>query len=130
MHSRGNVVRINVVQLPTRLLRWTESIAQKMKRRKKVEDHSRREIWQSVFDPSPSMGESASYMVRLGTLSSFASSTSCILQVKTLDHKLPMTQVAYDKYVPIHPPVFRLIFISVALRSQYAMQFPQESTRR
>ena len=32
--------------------RWTESIAQKMKRKKKAEDvHARKEIWRSVFDP-------------------------------------------------------------------------------
>ena len=39
-------------------LRWTESIAQKVKRKKKVEDNSRKEIWHSVFapqiDPVPS----------------------------------------------------------------------------
>jgi phosphatidylinositol 4-kinase type 2 len=33
-------------------LRWTESIAQKMKRKKKVEDiHVKKEIIRSVFDP-------------------------------------------------------------------------------
>jgi hypothetical protein len=33
-------------------LRWTESIAQKMKRKKKVEDiHVKKEIVRSVFDP-------------------------------------------------------------------------------
>lgn len=31
--------------------RWTESIAQKVKRKKKVEDNSRKEIWHSVFAP-------------------------------------------------------------------------------
>ena len=31
--------------------RWTESIAQKVKRKKKVEDNSQKEIWRSVFDP-------------------------------------------------------------------------------
>ena len=31
--------------------RWTESIAQKVKRKKKVEDNSRKEIWRSVFEP-------------------------------------------------------------------------------
>ena len=38
--------------------RWTESIAQKVKRKKKVDDKSRKEIWHSVFapqiDPVPS----------------------------------------------------------------------------
>lgn len=32
-------------------LRWTESIAQKVKRKKKVEDRSRKQILRSVFDP-------------------------------------------------------------------------------
>ncbi len=31
--------------------RWTESIAQKVKRKKKVEINSRKEIWHSVFAP-------------------------------------------------------------------------------
>ena len=30
---------------------WTESIAQKVKRKKKVEDNSRKVIWHSVFAP-------------------------------------------------------------------------------
>ena len=111
-------------------LRWTESIAQKMKRQKKMQDHSRREIWQSVFDPCPSVPEGTPYVVRPDTLSIHAPATVCVLQVKTLDHKLPMTQVAYDKYVPIRSPLFCLIPISVALRSPSAMQFLQESTRR
>jgi phosphatidylinositol 4-kinase type 2 len=33
------------------LLRWTDSIAQKVRRKKKVEDHSKKEILRSVFDP-------------------------------------------------------------------------------
>lgn len=31
--------------------RWTESIAQRVKRKKKVEDNSKKEIWHSVFEP-------------------------------------------------------------------------------
>ena len=31
--------------------RWTESIAQKVKRKKKVEDNSKKGIWHSVFEP-------------------------------------------------------------------------------
>ena len=31
--------------------RWKENIAQKVKRKKKVEDTSRKEIWHSVFAP-------------------------------------------------------------------------------
>ena len=33
--------------------RWTESIAQKVKRKKKTaETHSRKQIWRSVFEPT------------------------------------------------------------------------------
>lgn len=32
--------------------RWTESIAQKVKRKKKTPDHSRKHIWRSVFEPA------------------------------------------------------------------------------
>ena len=31
---------------------WTESIAQKVKRKKKIPDHSRKQIWRSVFEPT------------------------------------------------------------------------------
>ena len=31
---------------------WTESIAQKVKRKKKTPDHSRKQIWRSVFEPT------------------------------------------------------------------------------
>ncbi|KAL4074043.1 hypothetical protein J3A83DRAFT_4357909 [Scleroderma citrinum] len=61
---------IDLRKLDNAFKRWTESIAQKMKRKKK-------EIWQSVFDPC-------------------APTTSSVLQVKTFDHKPPMTQIAYD----------------------------------
>jgi hypothetical protein len=40
--------------------RWTESIAQKMRRKKKTEDlNARKEIWRSVFEPyiPPSHGD-------------------------------------------------------------------------
>lgn len=37
-------------------MRWTESIAQKVKRKKKVEDNSRKEIWHSVFAPQVEAG--------------------------------------------------------------------------
>jgi hypothetical protein len=33
------------------MLRWTESIAKKIKRKKNVDDRSRKEIFRSVFDP-------------------------------------------------------------------------------
>ena len=45
-------VCVCVWALVARWGRWTESIAQKMKRKKKAEDvHARKEIWRSVFDP-------------------------------------------------------------------------------
>ena len=31
--------------------RWKESIAQRVKRKKKVESNSKKEIWRSAFDP-------------------------------------------------------------------------------
>ena len=42
-----------ITSIPSSLLpRWTESIAQKVKRKKKVEDNTRKEIWRSVFEPT------------------------------------------------------------------------------
>lgn len=80
------------------LLRWTESIAQKVKRKKKVEDNSKKEIWRSVFEPHipsvPTDETQVSNRIRL----------TCVLdlepglydQVKTLDHEPPMTQAQFD----------------------------------
>ncbi|EMD37556.1 hypothetical protein CERSUDRAFT_94557 [Gelatoporia subvermispora B] len=61
--------------------RWTESIAQKVKRKKKVQDGSRKEILHSVFEPYV-----APVLVETGF-------------VKTLDHKPPMTQAEFDSHV-------------------------------
>ncbi|KAF8552518.1 hypothetical protein OG21DRAFT_1604657 [Imleria badia] len=72
---------IDLSKLDTAFKRWTESIAQKVKRKKKVEDHSRKEIWQSVFDP---------YTLPSGTNEGGTS------VVKTLDHNPPVTQAAFD----------------------------------
>ncbi|KAG6378055.1 hypothetical protein JVT61DRAFT_13737 [Boletus reticuloceps] len=73
---------IDLSKLDNAFKRWTESIAQKVKRKKKkVEDHSRKEIWQSVFEPyslPPGVNEGAMSMV------------------KTLDHDAPVTQAAFD----------------------------------
>ncbi|KAJ3536471.1 hypothetical protein NM688_g6831 [Phlebia brevispora] len=65
---------IDLSKLDTAFKRWTESIAQKVKRRKKVEDNSRKEIWHSVFAPhiEAMMIDEA--------------------PIKTLDHKPPMTK--------------------------------------
>jgi hypothetical protein len=49
----GGPGSIDLSKLDNAFKRWTESIAQKVKtrRKKKVEDHSKKEIWRSVFDP-------------------------------------------------------------------------------
>ncbi|KAF8161071.1 phosphatidylinositol 3 and 4-kinase-domain-containing protein [Crassisporium funariophilum] len=68
---------IDLTKLDNAFKRWTESIAQKVKRKKKTTDHSRKQIWRSVFEPMvfgvPSSGS-----------------------VKTLDHKRPMSQADFD----------------------------------
>ncbi|EIW83022.1 hypothetical protein CONPUDRAFT_52541 [Coniophora puteana RWD-64-598 SS2] len=76
-HKPGH---IDLSKIDNAFKRWTDSIAQKMKRNKKgIRDHSRREIWQSVFEapqnipPLPSSEES-----------------------QTLDHQPPMTQAVFD----------------------------------
>ncbi|KAI0821620.1 phosphatidylinositol 3 and 4-kinase-domain-containing protein [Trametes gibbosa] len=71
-------VHIDLSKLDNAFKRWTESIAQKVKRRKKVEDNSKKEIWHSVFEPQyvPSMIYSEI--------------------VKTLDHNPPMTAADYE----------------------------------
>ncbi|KAH0827621.1 phosphatidylinositol 3 and 4-kinase-domain-containing protein [Lanmaoa asiatica] len=72
---------IDLSKLDNAFKRWTESIAQKVKRKKKVEDHSRKEIWQSIFDP---------YVLPSGVNDGVTS------VIKTLDHNLPVTQAAFD----------------------------------
>ncbi|TBU33760.1 phosphatidylinositol 3 and 4-kinase-domain-containing protein [Dichomitus squalens] len=74
-------VHIDLRNLDTAFKRWTESIAQKVKRKKKVEDNSKKEIWHSVFEPqyTPSMVHTS--------------------PVKTLDHKPPMTAADFEIYV-------------------------------
>ncbi|OCH91462.1 hypothetical protein OBBRIDRAFT_792290 [Obba rivulosa] len=78
LHRPGN---IDLSKLDNAFKRWTESIAQKVKRKKKVEDKSRKEILHSVFEPyiPPTSDETG--------------------LVKTLDHKLPMTQAEFDSLV-------------------------------
>ncbi|KAI0930568.1 hypothetical protein AcW1_009223 [Taiwanofungus camphoratus] len=77
-HRPGN---IDLSKLDSAFKRWTESIAQKMKRRKKAEDYSRKEILHSVFGPPI-----AAVAVESGP-------------VKTLDHKTPMPQEDFDRLV-------------------------------
>lgn len=78
-------------------MRWTESIAQKVKRKKKVEDKSRKEIWHSVFAPQVEpvfIDDSpvSSHNLLLCAVSYIASA-----QPKTLDHKPPMTKANFDQ---------------------------------
>ncbi|KAI6046165.1 phosphatidylinositol 3 and 4-kinase-domain-containing protein [Pisolithus marmoratus] len=70
---------IDLRKLDNAFKRWTEFISQKIKRQKKSEDYSRKEIFQSVFDPQ---------------LPAFSEVTP--VTATTLDHKPPMTQVAFD----------------------------------
>ncbi|PCH43873.1 hypothetical protein WOLCODRAFT_26265 [Wolfiporia cocos MD-104 SS10] len=72
---------IDLSKLDTAFKRWTESIAQKVKRRKRVEDHSKKEILHSVFEPQVVFPD-----VDYGL-------------VKTLDHKPPMTRVDFARLV-------------------------------
>ncbi|KAI6113239.1 phosphatidylinositol 3 and 4-kinase-domain-containing protein [Pisolithus croceorrhizus] len=71
---------IDLSKLDNAFKRWTEFISQKIKRQKKSSgDYSRKEIWQSIFDPH---------------LPAFSEVTP--VMTKTLDHNPPMTPVAFD----------------------------------
>jgi len=70
---------IDLSKLDNAFKRWTESIAQKVKRKKKVQDHSRKQILRSVFDPP----------VLVATIPPIG-------PVKTLDHNPPMTKEDFD----------------------------------
>ncbi|KAG5342973.1 hypothetical protein C0989_005922 [Termitomyces sp. Mn162] len=73
---------IDLKKLDNAFKRWTESIAQKVKRNKKASlAHERRTIWHSVFEPQ---------VVITGVP---------IWNVKTLDHNQPMTQATFDAMV-------------------------------
>ncbi|GJE94494.1 hypothetical protein PsYK624_106640 [Phanerochaete sordida] len=73
---------IDLSKLDHAFKRWTESIAQKVKRKKKVEDKSRKEIWHSVFAP-----QVEKVLVDND------------IPIKTLDHKPPMTHADFQKLV-------------------------------
>ncbi|THH04986.1 hypothetical protein EW146_g10024 [Bondarzewia mesenterica] len=80
-HHPGN---IDLRKLDNAFKRWTESIAQKMKRKKKAEDvHSKKEIWRSVFDPP--------LLLPAGSVPT--------APPKTLDHKPPMTEADFNSWV-------------------------------
>ncbi|KAI1794178.1 phosphatidylinositol 3 and 4-kinase-domain-containing protein [Ganoderma leucocontextum] len=74
-------VHIDLRNLDNAFKRWTESIAQKVKRKKKVEDNSKKDIWHSVFEPQ------------------YVPSNVPTGPVKTLDHNPPMTAADFEGYV-------------------------------
>ncbi|CAA7263169.1 unnamed protein product [Cyclocybe aegerita] len=73
---------IDLTKLDNAFKRWTESIAQKVKRKRKTTDRSRKQIWRSVFEPAVTGLPSSGF-------------------VKTLDHKAPMTQTDFDAVVSL-----------------------------
>lgn len=80
--------------------RWTESIAQKVKRKKKVEDKSRKEIWHSVFAPqieSVPTDNDIPVRVNASCFPPVVLIASPVAQIKTLDHKPPMTHADFEK---------------------------------
>ncbi|KAK2463289.1 hypothetical protein APHAL10511_004944 [Amanita phalloides] len=77
----GGPGRIDLKKLDSAFKRWTESIAQKVKRKKKVSEHARKQIWRSVFEPT------------------FVPSFAPERLAKTLDHKLPLTQADFESLV-------------------------------
>ncbi|KAG6862265.1 hypothetical protein C0995_002196 [Termitomyces sp. Mi166 len=78
----GRPGNVDLKKLDNAFKRWTESIAQKVKRKKKMGPaHERRTIWHSVFEPQVVIAN-----VPTGN-------------VKTLDHNPPMTQATYDAMV-------------------------------
>ncbi|KAJ3570961.1 hypothetical protein NP233_g4066 [Leucocoprinus birnbaumii] len=77
--TRNRPGSIDLKKLDNAFKRWTESIAQKVKRKhKKKQEHSKKQIWKSVFEPQ------------------VLSTSPPSAVVKTLDHKHPMTQEAFE----------------------------------
>ncbi|KAG7098530.1 hypothetical protein E1B28_000469 [Marasmius oreades] len=78
----GRPRHIDLTKLDNAFKRWTDSIAQKVKRKKKAPSgHSRKPIWRSVFEPAVLAPPVQSAIV------------------KTLDHKPPMTQAEFDAVI-------------------------------
>ncbi|KAF7782539.1 hypothetical protein Agabi119p4_1915 [Agaricus bisporus var. burnettii] len=76
--GRARPGNIDLKKLDSAFKRWTESIAQKVKRKqKKKQEHSKKQIWKSVFEPQLQRVQGAEV-------------------VKTLDHKPPMTQDEFE----------------------------------
>ncbi|KAF5348627.1 hypothetical protein D9758_006851 [Tetrapyrgos nigripes] len=81
LRRAGRPTSIDLSKLDTAFKRWTESIAQKVKRKKKkAAEHSKKQIWKSVLEPT-------------------ISPSGPSLPLKTLDHNPPMTQEQYDAVV-------------------------------
>ncbi|KAF5393341.1 hypothetical protein D9757_000569 [Collybiopsis confluens] len=75
----GRPGHIDLRKLDTAFKRWTESISNRVKKRKKkTTELTRREIWSSVFEPAVTAINVAD------------------VPVKTLDHKPSMTQAQFD----------------------------------
>ncbi|PFH51476.1 hypothetical protein AMATHDRAFT_142297 [Amanita thiersii Skay4041] len=72
---------IDLKKLDNAFKRWTESIAQKVKRKKTVAEHTRKQIWHSVLQSAVELPH------------------SYIRPAKTLDHKPPMSQAEYDALI-------------------------------
>ncbi|KAF8658260.1 hypothetical protein AX16_002036 [Volvariella volvacea WC 439] len=81
--------------------RWTESIAQKMKRKKKESpEQLKKPIWRSVFEPQYQLlSIPTEPVIALRQAQAIGFLANNLVQVKTLDHKPPMTQVEYDALV-------------------------------
>ncbi|KAG7449538.1 uncharacterized protein BT62DRAFT_928253 [Guyanagaster necrorhizus] len=72
---------IDLSKLDKAFKRWTESIAHRVKRKKTVKEHAKKQIWRSVFEPTIFVD------VPPATI------------VKTLDHKPPMTAAEFEALV-------------------------------
>ncbi|KIY74085.1 hypothetical protein CYLTODRAFT_364402 [Cylindrobasidium torrendii FP15055 ss-10] len=81
-HPNGkHASSVDLRKLDQAFKRWTESIAQKVKRKKKEPDHSKRHIWRSVFEPHvPAVGTPPSIL-------------------KTLDHNPPLSDAEFEAIV-------------------------------
>ncbi|KAK0212691.1 phosphatidylinositol 3 and 4-kinase-domain-containing protein [Desarmillaria ectypa] len=80
-HRASRSGSIDLFKLDTAFKRWTESIAQRVKRKKTVKEHTKKQIWRSVFEPTIFVDAPPAGVV------------------KTLDHKPPMTAAEFEALV-------------------------------
>jgi hypothetical protein len=78
--------------------RWTESIAQKVKRKKQVPEHTKKKIWRSVFEPTIPQAPNYGF-VRILESNWGLRADPPTVQTKTLDHNPPMTDEDFDTYI-------------------------------